>query len=128
MHQAHVYNPSHYSSYSEAIHHAADTLLSCTDCDRCEKARSLMLLLGSTATSIPTAWCSKSCEVLSRIAQLNSSTPSPRDLDEVIGALNDDLIQSTAAHELRYNVLSSILQLALTVRGLIATPRGQVAS
>ena len=98
-------------NYSEAVHYAAENLLVAyahTQNTRLEKLNELLFSLGST---IPCNWSTYSRDV---ILHPNST------LDEILVALQFDLKMDASPQ--RYIILSSILQLALTVQEVRMAP------
>ncbi len=93
------------SLYSEAVDLAASNVLSDHAASRKDRARQLTELLYSLGTTIPESWQTSARKVL---------YARERSIDRILNALSKDVGDNP--YHLRYQVLSSVLLLALTVK------------
>ena len=99
----------HTSLYSEAVDTAASNVLRNDATPRKDRARQLTELLYSLGPSIPESWHTSARTVLDR---------RERSIDRILHALSKDVCDNP--HHTRYDVLSSVMLLALTVKQVSA--------
>jgi hypothetical protein len=91
--------------YSDAVHNAAMHVLTDGASPRPKRVEELRELLYSLAPSIPDSWQTSSRPILAR---------RERSIDQILHALSFDVCENVESP--RYQVLSSVMMLALTVK------------
>ncbi len=100
------------SNYSEAVNYAANLVLADRAAHRAQRIERLLDLLHSLAYTIPESWRTNSRSVLER---------RERSIERIVQALSADVAEHPELSE--YFVLSSVLQLALTIKQLHVAER-----